>query len=406
MSLIAVLDLGSAKAVCLTAEPVDSAMPKVTSLSFADCNGLKKGQVIDEALTTAAVAEVIRDAENKTGQTLDDFVVSIGGSHIEGSDGQGLVPIYPRCREITREDVLQVVNHSRQVAIPAGREILHALPREFQVDGTCCAYRPIGLTGGRLEVFTHIVTGDAGQIDAVTRAVEGAGKRVGQLVSGALASGLGVLSDGETETGAAVVDIGAGKTDVAVFRNGSVCALASIPIGSGLVTNDLANLLKTSTETAESLKKKFGSALAGAVPEQERIDVLQLGQVEARPMQRHVFCEIIESRMRELANHVGHVLQRDNVRPSRVVITGGGSQIQETKRLFEEIMPGTSIRIGLPTAPLPALPMNGPPSASFAASVGLARFACQGEEDELAPAVGGNLMNKVRTLWSMFERKS
>ena len=209
------------------------------------------------------------------------------------------------------------------------------------------------------------------------------------------------------EFGSVCIDIGGGKTDIAVFGEGSLIYSACVPIGGGHVTSDIAHLIRTSTETAETLKLSKGGALAKLVPEGDSVEVMQLGQIEARPMQRKVLCEIIESRLREIANHAKETLERSGQKrfANGVSLTGGGSLLPGTAELFEGILGVGPVRPGRPVQPLPAMPVNAPSAASFSAAVGLARFAFDSFEDELAPASGGNWQSKVRSLWSMFAAK-
>ncbi|MBI3721017.1 MAG: cell division protein FtsA, partial [Fimbriimonas ginsengisoli] len=322
------------------------------------------------------------------------------GSHLEGVNAQGFVPIYPRSRTITREDVLQVINHSRQVVLPPDREQIEAIPREFRIDGQRGIQRPIGMSGGRLEVVTYLVTGQTTHLQNVEKAVSMAGRQVEQMVLQPLASGLGVLTAEELDLGVVVADVGGGTTDVAVFSGGSIAFSASLPIGGQLVTSDLSKLLKTSPDEAERLKTEAGCALARLVGEKESVTVTQLGQAEARPLQRRVLCEIIESRMREIAKMVWQQIERSGLNgmlPGGIVLTGGGSRLSGSADLFGDVLKNMRVRVGEPDVDGKA---HG--GYSFATAVGLARYALDSFEDELVPASGvTDWKQKIRTLWSV-----
>jgi len=235
-----------------------------------------------------------------------------------------------------------------------------------------------------------------------------AGKRVELMVLQPLASGLGVLTAEDLDMGCAVVDIGGGTTDVAVFSGGGLIHTACLPLGGQLVTSDLSKLLKTSPEEAERLKLHDGAAIAKMIDENETVEVLQLGQTHSRPMQRRVLCEIIESRMREIATMVRQQIEKSGMYgmlPGGVVLTGGGSQLYGTDKLFEKVLQHMRVRLGAPQ-------MGGELSSALdrpemATAIGLARFALECSDDELGIAGGaGNWKEKIRTFWSLLSGKA
>lgn len=403
---VSVLDLGTSKAACLVAEPDERHGIRVLGFAEGECKGVRRGVVADLEEAARAVDGVCRRAQQESGRDIDTLFVSIGGGQVECHEGKGFVPIYPRMRTITRDDVLQVVNHSRQVALPPDREQIAALPRDFRVDGQSGISKPVGMVGSRLEVSTFLATAESAQIQNLERALVMTGRRVEAVAPAALASGLGVLNSQDLEGGAAVVDIGAGGTQVAVFDNGSVVYSAFIPVGSGHVTSDLSKLLKTSPEEAERLKR-LGEAESGGAASGSSVEVLQIGQVQPRALDRRVLCEIIESRMRELATMVRQQLERSGkaaTLAAGVVLTGGGSRLAGTDRLFESVMGHGKVRVAAPKLGAAGREAERP---ELATAVGLARFALDTDEDELATAgANGKWTDKVRTLWSMVRGKS
>ena len=403
--LVTVLDLGSTKAVCLAATAGDNGEVVVQAVGTAECKGVKRGVVTDLEDTARAIDTAIRRVQTDLGVSIEEVIVGISGSHVEGINAQGYVPIYPRSRSITREDVLQVINHSRQVMIPPDREMIQAIPREFVIDGQRGIQKPIGMSGSKLEAVTYIVTGQQSLIQNVEKAISNTGRSVEQMILLPLASGLGVLTQEEITLGAVVVDIGGGTTDVGIFSNGSIAASACLPLGGGHVTSDISKLLKTSPEEAERLKIEFGAALARVASENDSVEVMQIGQSVARPLQRRVLCEIVESRMREIAVMVKQQIEKSGLvgmLPGGLVVTGGGSQLEATDKLFAEVLKHLRVRQAEPH-----IPAKFGSDAGTAAAMGMARFAIQCYEDELGPAGGsGDWKGKIRTLWSVLSGKA
>lgn len=402
---VSVLDLGTSKAVCLVAANDAAGDLRVLGVAQAECKGVRKGAVTDLEEAARAIDGACRKAQQEAGRDVDNVVVAVGGKHVESVDARGYVPLYPRTRPISRDDVLQVVNHSRQIVLPPDREQILALPREFRVDGQSGIQRPMGMSGSRLEVSTFLATAETAQLQNLERALAMTGRKPEMLVPQGLASGLGVLSPQELSLGAAVVDIGAGGTHLAVFVGGSVAYCAYIPVGSGHVTSDLSKLLKCAPEEADRLKM-LGSAFAEGVVPGETVEVLQIGQSAARPMDRKVLSEIIESRMRELATMVRQQLERSGhyaTLPGGVCLTGGGSRLANTDRLFDAVLGPVKVRLASPKIS----GAKGVAEPEMAVAVGLAKFALDSDEDELATAsANGSWSDKVRTLWSLISGKA
>jgi cell division protein FtsA len=400
--LVAVLDLGSTKVTCLAASADGAEGMSIEGISTTPCRGMRRGQVADLAEVSRAIEQVVRKVELEVDEDIESLVVGISGSHIEGICSQGYKPIVPAGRKLTHQDVLEVINHSRSVTIAPDREQIQSLPREFRVDGQRNVQKPVGMSGSKLEVLTYIATGQTSSLQNIEQAVTGAGKRVEQMVLQSLASGVGILTPEEMDLGAAVVDIGGSTTDIAIFLNGSIVFNATIPVGGIAVTSDLGQLLKASPEEAERLKLESGCAVAKMVDERDSVDVMQLGQPVARPMQRRVLCEIIQSRMREIANLVAKQIEKSDVAtilPGGIVLTGGGSALPGADRLFEETVMRYKIRIAEPS-----LGPKFPKQVGMATAVGLASFTIQCF-DELTPAEGVlPWRDRVKSLFSMLSR--
>lgn len=411
-SMATVLDLGDTKVVCLAAELDRYQDLNVLALSSVECKGLKKGVITDIDRVAEAIRDAVKNVEDSTGRRAGPLVVSISGAHLEGVETKGMIPIVPAGRAITREDVLQVISHSRQNLLPPDREQIQTLPREFSVDDKSGVTLPIGQHGRQLTVTNTMITGQLTAVKTLERAVELAGQSVSSIVHAGLASGFGVLNQDERKTGAAVIDIGGGTTDVAVFAGGGLVHIASIPIGGQLVTKDIGSLLRTSPEEAERLKDHFGHAIPDSVDDEESVSVLQVGQATMRPMQRRVLCEIIESRMRELALYINGHLEKAGrgakAAKNNIVLTGGGSLLPGVPELFSGIL-GVKVRLGGDFEIDPAK-VTGKrlPGQSLSTALGLARFELQREGTDLAPAVpqaASEWRAKVRLLWSLLAGK-
>jgi cell division protein FtsA len=385
-----VIDLGGSQVTGLVATSEDRL--RVEAIASLPSEGVWRGNVTSPDAASAVLRHVMADLQAKGSGTLGPAVVAISGAHLEVLNGQGMKLIVPRARHITNQDVMEVVNHSRAILLPPDREQIHVVPRAFRIDGEPGFMRPTGHPGSKIEAETFIVTGKKDAVETLQRVVVSAGGTVDQIIHAGLAAGLGVLKSQEIDQGALVVDIGYGTTDIGLFFAGSIAFAASIPVGGGHVTSDIAELLKTSVEDAEQLKVVSGSASPRSVPESETVQVCQLGQPLTRPMHRRVLAEIIESRLREILLLAKAAIDKTglNTRVTLVVLTGNGARIPNTDRLAAEVWPDHRIRVDFPTK-------------GTAVALGLARYALQSQE-EMAPAAPSaeTLVGRVRSLFSGF----
>lgn len=391
---VLVLDLGTSKAAALVAT-MDGAKLKVEASASTPLRGLKRGVVTDLEETARGIRTVLSEVRSAI-EGEPQAVVSISGGHLEGISTQGLKLLIPSGRQITHQDVLEVITHSKPVFIPPDRDQIQSLPKEFRVDGVRNVRRPIGMTGSKLEVLSYVVTGQTQALQATDKAVTMAGIKVEQMVLGSLAAGIGVLTEEELSLGTVVIDFGAGTTDVGIFQNGSLVESFCLPLGSGHITSDLVNLLHMSPDAAEKLKVEKGSALAKLVGEGESVDVVQLGSDQPRPMQRRVMCEIIEARVLEIGRLVGQHLEKTGLLstlPGGIVLTGGGSKLLGIDQNLSEQISNIRVRLSEPSLP-------GVRSGSgWAVALGMARFTLQCAED-IAPASGnGNWKDRIRSLF-------
>ena len=399
--LVTVLDFGSTKVAGLTVERADNGSFVVKASASNPCTGMKRGLISDQDEVLRSVVSVLKQLSNSVGQPIEFVVACVSGPHYQGVNGQGYVPIFPRNRPITREDVMQVMKHSRQVTVPENMEQIQAVAREFRVDNERGVSQPIGMSGARLEATTYIVTGNSAQVKLVEEVLLAAGVKVEMMVVGALASGIAVLEAAELADRAVVIDVGGDGTDIGVFERGSIAFCGYVPIGGQTITSDLSKLLKTTTEEAERLKKESGASLASLAKDSDSVEVTQLGQTQARPMQRRVLCEIIESRMREISVFAKKEIERSGLSPRHIVVTGAGASLDGVADLFGATFPEANVRAGGSRL----VSDTNLRSAQWACAIGMARYASESSEDELSTASVDSWKDRIRTLWSLISGK-
>jgi len=347
-NLIVGLDIGTSKIVAIVAETTPEGALNVIGLGTQPSRGLKKGVVVNIEATMGSIQRVLEEAELMADCKIREVYTGIAGSHIRGFNSHGMVAI--KEKEVTQADIDRVIETAKAIAIPNDQQILHVLPQEFIIDGQDDVKEPLGMSGVRLEVKVHIVTGAVSAAENITKCVRRCGLEVRDLILQPLASSLAVLSDDEKELGVCLIDIGGGTTDIAVFTNGSIRHTAVIPIAGDQVTNDIAMALRTPTKEAEDLKRSFGCALKQLASERDIIEVPGVGERGPRQLSRQTLAEVIEPRIEELFALVQANLRQsgfEELISSGIVLTGGSSVMKGMGELGEEIfhMP---VRIGAP----------------------------------------------------------
>ncbi|MHB8572040.1 MAG: cell division protein FtsA [Candidatus Dormibacteria bacterium] len=344
------LDIGTSKVCVLVAEIDDAGDLAVIGVGEAASEGLRKGVVVNIEKTVRSIGAAVANAERMSGVKLSSVVVGVAGSHISAQNSRGLVAVTRPDRDITADDVHRVVDAARAVSVPSDREVIHVIPRSFVVDGQDGVREAVGMTGSRLEVETHIVTGSTTAVQNVIKCVHAAGLSVDDIVLQGLASSEAVLTDNESELGAVVIDIGAGTTDVVVYTEGAVVHSAALPVGGNHVTSDIAVVLRTSLADAEALKLNYGHALPSAIDVDELVEVRQSGGDQVQTVPRTYLAEIIGPRAREIFELVRQEIRRsgyDNLLPAGAVVTGGGSKLMGTIEVSQAVL-DMPVRIGLP----------------------------------------------------------
>jgi len=346
--LIVGLDIGTAKIVAIVAELTPEGHMAILGVGSQQSKGLKKGVVVNIEATVNAISRVIQEVELMADCKVTDVYTGIAGSHIKSFNSNGMVPI--KDKEVTPLDVDRVMETARAMPIPSDQQILHILTQEFIVDGQDGVREPIGMSGVRLEVKVHIVTGAVSAAQNIVKCVRRCGLEVVDLVLQPLASSFAVLTEDERELGVCLVDIGGGTTDIAVFTQGAIRHTAVIPIAGDQITNDIAMALRTPTLDAEEVKVRFGVALQQLADPGEMFEVPGIGERGSRKLSHQALVDVIEPRVTELFELVQAELRRsgyEELLSSGVVLTGGSSTMKGMVELGEEIfhMP---VRLGVP----------------------------------------------------------
>lgn len=347
---IAAIDVGTTKVCTLVAEPSEEAELRIVGVGVSPSHGLRKGVVLDVEQATQAIAECVEKAEKVSGYSIDSAYVGVSGSHILGVNSRGIAAISRGERMIVQDDIGRAMDAARAIAIPPSRELLHAIPRGYIVDEQDGVRNPLGLRGFRLEVEAHIVTGASASIHNLVECVQNAGVRVGNLIVQPIAAGEAVLTDPEKELGVALVDIGGGTTDMAVFIDGSVWHTVVLPVGGNHLTHDLAVGLRTPFMVAEGLKTKYGHAVPGSMEPDAVIDATSFGDSSHRSVSRVQLAEIINLRMEEIFELILREIKRsgyDGLLPAGVVLCGGTAELPGIKQLAHDTL-ALPVRIGTP----------------------------------------------------------
>jgi cell division protein FtsA len=348
-NLLVALDIGTSKIVAIVAEITPDGALEILGLGQHPSKGLKKGVVVNIEATVTGIQRALEEAELMADVKIRDVLTGIAGSHIKSFNSHGMVAI--KDKEVSQFDVDRVVETARAVNIPMDQQILHILTQEFIIDGQEDVREPVGMSGVRLEVKVHIVTGAVSAAQNIMKCVRRCGLEVRDLVLQPLASAIAVLSQDEKDLGVCLVDIGGGTTDIAVFTGGAIRHTAVIPIAGDQITNDIAMALRTPTKDAEDIKMAHGCALRQLASVNDVIEVPGVGDREPRQMSRQTLAEVIEPRVEELYSLIQRELRAsgfEELLSSGIVLTGGSASMQGMVELGEEVfhMP---VRLGVPT---------------------------------------------------------
>src|SRR6516225_567784 len=347
-NVIVGLDIGTSKIVAIVADVTPEAELNIIGLGTQPSRGLKKGVVVNIEATMASIQRVLEEAELMADCRITEVYTGVAGSHVRSLNSSGMVAI--KEKEVTQSDIDRVVETAKAIAIPNDQQVLHILPQEFIIDGQEDVREPLGMSGVRLEVKVHIVTGAVSAVENITKCVRRCGLEVKDVMLQPLASATAVLNDDEKELGVCLMDIGGGTSDLAVFTGGAIRHTAVIPIAGDQVTNDIAMTLRTPTKDAEELKLRHGCALRQLADPNDIIEVPGVGDRGPRKLSRQMLAEVIEPRIEELYTLAQAELRRsgfEELLSSGIVLTGGTALLQGVTELGEEVF-HLPVRVGVP----------------------------------------------------------
>jgi cell division protein FtsA len=397
------LDVGTSRATAVVGESLDDDTLDVVGIGTAESRGIKRGVVVNVDAAVESIKKAIEEAELMAGVEIDSVHLALSGPHIKGFNSRGVIAVAGKNREITRDDVRRAIDAAKAVALPAGREILHVLPQDFVVDEQDGIGAPVGMTGARLEVNVHIVTGAVSSTQNLIACVNRAGVSVTDTVIEQLAASEAVLTQDEKELGVALVDIGGGTADLAIFERGSLWHTGVVAVGGDHFTNDIAVGLRTPIPDAEKVKRKSGCALSSMVDEDETIEVASVGGRKPRLMARRILSEILQPRAEEIFHLVWDEIRRagyEKALNSGIVLTGGGSILEGMPEIAEQIF-DLPIRRGAP------VDVGGltdhVSSPTFATPVGLVLYAHRNREPEPARVGAGAFGRTAGRLRGIFK---
>jgi cell division protein FtsA len=394
-NLIVGLDIGTTKICAIVAAIQTDGSVEIQGIGTHPSRGLRKGVVINIEATVASIKEAIREAELMAGCEISHVYAGIAGGHIKGLNSHGIVAV--KDKEVTETDVERVIDAARAIAIPLDREVIHILPQEFVIDDQDGIREPLGMSGVRLESKVHIVTGAVTSAQNIIKCAQRCGLTVADIVLEQLASSEAVLSQDEKELGVALIDIGGGTTDLAIWSEGSIIHTSVLAIGGAHISNDIAVGLRTPMDDAERIKQNFGCAMASMVDEEETVEVPSVGGRKPRVLSKRILTEIIEPRVEEMFSLVHQEIQRtgyEDLLASGVVITGGATLLEGMPELAEDIL-GLPVRLGMPED-LGGL-MDVVRSPVYSTGVGLVLYGRDHEDHRYFKIREENVYSKVKS---------
>ncbi|ALD21376.1 cell division protein FtsA [Hymenobacter sp. DG25A] len=367
------LDIGTTKICALVGRRNEFGKLEILGMGKAVSEGVVRGIVSNIDKTVDAIKKAIRQAEEQSGINIGVVNVGIAGQHIKSLQHNGSITRATADSEITVEDVNRLTNDMYRLVTPPGSEIIHVMPQDYKVDYEEGIMDPVGMSGVRLEGNFHIITAQSTAINNINKCVTKAGLEIDHLILEPLASSMSVLSEEEKEAGVALIDIGGGTTDLAIFKDGIIRHAAVLPFGGNIVTSDIKQGCLVMQNQAEQLKVKFGKAIAEEASENEIVSIPGLRDRAPKEISLKNLAYIIEARMEEIIELVYAEIQRTghaDKLAAGIVLTGGGSQLQNLVQLTEYVT-GLDTRIGYPNEHLGKSKIEAVKSPMYATTVGL-----------------------------------
>ena len=395
------LDVGSSKVTAIVGEAMEDGSLEIVGTGLADAEGIRRGVIVNLELAVDSIKRALDDAELMAGVEIDSVYLGLSGGHARALNSRGVVAVSGAHREITREDVRRAIDAAKAPPVPSGYEILHVLPQDFVVDEQEQIIAPVGMTGSRLEVQTHIVTCKQSTSENVVASVNRAGVKVVDTVLEQLAAAESVLTPDEKELGVAIVDVGHGITDYAVYERGSLWHTGAVMQGGELFTKDLAVGLRTPISDAERTKRRDGCALRTLVQQDQTIEVASVGGRQPRRVSRRVVADVLQPRAEEIFHKLSDEIRSAGFEHSLnagIVLTGGGSVLEGMTEIAEQIF-DLPVRRGSPLGVGGLVDHIDNPA--FSTAVGLVMYAHRIHviDKEHTPV---NVLDRVRNIFRSF----
>ncbi len=403
IQIVAGLDVGTSKVRAVICEHYPSGKLEIIGVGQSDSIGMKKGMVSNIEQTVASIKAAVDDAEQMAGCRIDRVFAGITGAHVKSYNSSGSISV--RSEEIEVEDIRGVIESAQSVSIAANEKVIHVLPQSYTVDDLEGIPDPIGMCGSRLEANVHIIAGKASTLQNLLKCINQCDLEVESVVLNSIATGKSVLSDDEKELGVCLLDIGEGTTDLAVFYEGAIRHSAVIPIAGAQVTRDIAITMRTSSGTAEKLKRRYGSAHTQSIDINDAVEIAETSDRAARTISLRELAEVTEPRIEELFQYIRADLERSGFLQSigsGLVFAGGGARMNGMLNLAEEIF-GTPARAGTPRYGSALSEVVHHPS--FATVVGLCQIGVESRNfdarredagEDYEPRSAGRLLDYIR----------
>jgi cell division protein FtsA len=346
-NLVVGLDIGTTKISAIVGQVVEDGVD-IIGVGSSPSKGLRKGVVINIESTVESIRRAIEEAEAIAGAPISSVYTGIAGGHIRGINSHGICAL--KDREVRAADVEKAIDAAQAVAIPLDREVIHVIPQEFVVDEQDGIKDPIGMSGVRLEAKVHIVTAAVTSAQNIVKCCNRAGLNVNDIILEQLAAAEATLTQEEKDLGVALIDIGGGTTDLAVFSGGSLVHTSVLSVGGNHISNDIAIGLRTPLIEAEKIKQRFGCALSSAVGREETIEVPSVGGRSDRIISRQILSEIIEPRVEEIFTLIKQEIAKsgyEDMIASGIVLTGGSTVLEGMPELAEQVF-NLPVRRGIP----------------------------------------------------------
>lgn len=347
--IVAGLDLGSSKVAAVIMETSNDERNVIGVSLVPTAGGLRHGQIVSIEQTTRAIRTALDEASRMAGCQINTVRLGIGGSHIVGFNSDGTVAV--RGGRVTDNDISRVLEGARAIPLPGDKQVLHALPQEYIIDGHDGITTPVGMNGIRLEARVHVITAGRTALMNALECCGNAGIQIESIMFSGLASAGSVLTREERELGCVLVDVGGGTTDVSVWYDNALVHTVALDWGGDELTRQIARGLRTPSDSAEQVKQRFGCAVATLVADGETMEVPSVGGREPQTRQRHLLCEILEPGLEELFSRVGREIDVAGCREllaAGVILTGGTASLEAIAELGEDVLVGMPVRVGAP----------------------------------------------------------